>query len=133
MTRPVKPGQKVRLFMTNIDLTPIFQALIVLAAALITRYVVPWIKAKTTLDQRREIRDLVSILVFAAEKLYTGSGRGEEKLAWVQERLNAHGYKLDTNELAELVNAEIAKLESSTPLLIENAVPVAELTTAQEG
>lgn len=119
--------------MSNIDLTPIFQALIVLVAALITRYVVPWIKAKTTLDQRREIRDLVSILVFAAEKLYTGSGRGEEKLAWVQERLNAHGYKLDTNELAELVNAEIAKLESSTPLLIENAVPVAELTTAQEG
>ena len=119
--------------MSNIDLTPIFQALIVLTAALITRYVVPWIKAKTTLDQRREIRDLVSILVFAAEKLYTGSGRGEEKLAWVQERLNAHGYKLDTNELAELVNAEIAKLESSTPLLIENAVPVAELTTAQEG
>ena len=116
--------------MANIDLTPIFQALIILAAALITRYVVPWIKAKTTLDQRREIRDLVSILVFAAEKLYTGSGRGEEKLAWVQERLNAHGY---TNELAELVNAEIAKLESSTPLLIENAVPVAELTTAQEG
>lgn len=53
--------------MSNIDLTPIFQALIVLVAALITRYVVPWIKAKTTLDQRREIRDLVSILVFAAE------------------------------------------------------------------
>lgn len=119
--------------MSNIDLTPIFQALIVLVAALITRYVVPWIKAKTTLDQRREIRDLVSILVFAAEKLYTGSGRGAEKLAWVQERLNAHGYKLDTDELVELVNAEIAKLESSTPLLIENAVPVNELTTAQEG
>lgn len=119
--------------MSNIDLTPIFQALIVLVAALITRYVVPWIKAKTTLDQRREIRDLVSILVFAAEKLYTGSGRGEEKLAWVKEHLDAHGYKLDTDELAELVNAEIKKLESSTPLLIENAVPVAELTTAQEG
>ena len=28
--------------MSNIDLTPIFQALIVLVAALITRYVVPW-------------------------------------------------------------------------------------------
>lgn len=107
--------------MTTIDLTPIFQALIVLAAALITRYVVPWIKAKTTIDQRREIRDLVSILVFAAEKLYTGSGRGEEKLAWVQERLNAHGYKLDTNELTELVNAEIAKLESAAPVVVEEA------------
>lgn len=107
--------------MANIDLTPIFQALIILAAALITRYVVPWIKAKTTLDQRREIRDLVSILVFAAEKLYTGSGRGEEKLAWVQERLNAHGYKLDTDELAELVNAEIAKLESAAPVVVEEA------------
>lgn len=119
--------------MNNIDLTPIFQALIVLVAALITRYVVPWIKARTTIEQRREIRDVVSILVFAAEKLYAGSGRGEEKLAWVQEHLKAHGYELDTDELTELVNAEIAKLESSTPLLIENAVPVDELTAAQEG
>lgn len=117
--------------MANIDLTPIFQALIVLVAALITRYVVPWIKAKTTLDQRREIRDLVSILVFAAEKLYTGSGRGAEKLAWVQERLNAHGYKLDTDELAELVNAEIKKLESTAPLMIE-AADVSEQVNAQE-
>lgn len=107
--------------MANIDLTPIFQALIILVAALITRYVVPWIKAKTTLDQRREIRDLVSILVFAAEKLYTGSGRGEEKLAWVQARLDAHGYKLDTDELVELVNAEIAKLESTAPVVVEEA------------
>ena len=107
--------------MSNIDLTPIFQALIVLVAALITRYIVPWIKAKTTLDQRREIRDLVSILVFAAEKLYTGSGRGEEKLAWVKERLDAHGYKLDADELVELVNAEIAKLESTAPVVVEEA------------
>ena len=107
--------------MSNIDLTPIFQALIALVAALITRYVVPWIKTKTTLDQRREIRDLVSILVFAAEKLYTGSGRGKEKLAWVKERLDAHGYKLDTDELVELVNAEIAKLERTAPVVVEEA------------
>ena len=71
--------------------------------------------------RRREIRDLVSILVFAAEKLYTGSGRGEEKLAWVKERLDAHGYKLDTDELVELVNAEIAKLESTAPVVVEEA------------
>ncbi len=121
MQCPTESRAERKASMSNIDLTPIFQALIVLAAALITRYVVPWIKAKTTLDQRREIRDLVSILVFAAEKLYTGSGRGEEKLAWVQERLNAHGYKLDTNELTELVNAEIAKLESAAPVVVEEA------------
>ena len=63
----------------------------------------------------------MSILVFAAEKLYTGSGRGEEKLAWVKERLDAHGYKLDTDELVELVNAEIAKLESAAPVVVEEA------------
>lgn len=117
--------------MNTIDLTPIFQALIVLVAALITRYVVPWIKARTTIEQRREIRDVVSILVFAAEKLYTGSGRGEEKLAWVQEHLKAHGYELDTDELTELVNAEIKKLESTTPLMIE-AADVSEQANAQE-
>ena len=117
--------------MNTIDLTPIFQAIIILVAALITRYVVPWIKAKTTLDQQKEIRDLVSILVFAAEKLYSGSGRGEEKLAWVKEHLDAHGYELDTDELAELVNAEIKKLESAAPLMIE-AAAVSEQANAQE-
>lgn len=117
--------------MNTIDLTPIFQALIVLVAALITRYVVPWIKARTTIEQRREIRDVVSILVFAAEKLYTGFGRGEEKLAWVQDHLKAHGYELDTDELTELVNAEIKKLESTAPLMIE-AADVSEQANAQE-
>lgn len=107
--------------MSNIDLTPIFQAIIILVAALITRYVVPWIKAKTTIDQQKEIRDLVSILVFAAEKLYSGSGRGAEKLAWVKEHLEAHGYELDTDELTELVNAEIKKLESAAPMMVEAA------------
>lgn len=117
--------------MSTIDLTPIFQAIIILVAALITRYVVPWIKAKTTLDQQREIRDLVSILVFAAEKLYSGSGRGEEKLAWVKEHLESHGYKLDTDVLTELVNAEIKKLESTAPLMIE-AADVSKQVNAQE-
>lgn len=107
--------------MNTIDLTPIFQALIILAAALITRYVVPWIKAKTTIDQQREIRDVVSILVFAAEKLYDGSGRGAEKLAYVKAHLEQHGYELDTDELTELVSAEIKKIENATPLLIEEA------------
>ena len=65
--------------------------------------------------------DLVGIILFAFEKLYTGSGRGEEKLAWVKERLDAHGYKLDTDELVELVNAEIAKLESTAPVVVEEA------------
>ena len=78
----------------TIDLTPIFQALLTLLAALITAFVIPWLKAKTTAQQREQIAGVYRTIVFAAEQMY-GNGRGEEKLAFVEDWLKGHGYEID--------------------------------------
>lgn len=88
--------------MTNIDLTPILQALIALIAALITYRLVPWIKARTTELQRDNLEAVIRIAVFAAEQLY-GSGHGSEKLDYATQWLEEHGYTVDRAQIEATV------------------------------
>lgn len=77
-----------------INLTPIFEAVIMLLAAVITYKVIPWIKSKTTNEQRKLLDATVNTLVFAAEQLY-GAGRGQEKLDFVLAELRERGFTAD--------------------------------------
>ena len=86
----------------NINLTPIFQAIIVLIATLITYKLVPWIKSKTTAQQQANLSAIVKTLVFAAEQLY-GANQGAEKLQYVKERLLEKGYEIDIPEIESAV------------------------------
>jgi len=52
------------------DLTPVFKAFIALAAALVTAFVIPWIKRNTTQKDREELLKWVEIAVMAAQQLY---------------------------------------------------------------
>ncbi len=90
--------------MQNINLTPLIQALIAVLAALITYRLVPWIRSKTTGQQRDNLQALIRILVFAAEQIY-GAGRGEEKLEYVCERLRERGFEVSLPE----IEAEVYK------------------------
>jgi hypothetical protein len=78
-----------------VDLTPLLQAVIALIASLITLKVIPWIKARTSLQQQVLLRSTTEILVYAAEQIY-GSGRGQEKLNFVEDELERRGYQVDT-------------------------------------
>ena len=69
--------------METIDLTPIVQITIMLAVVIITSFVIPWIKSKTTQEQWQMIQDIAKISTKAAEILFKGSGRGQEKLEYV--------------------------------------------------
>lgn len=89
--------------MANINLTPIFQAILALLAALITHRLIPWIVARTTNEQQAGIRALVKTLVFAAEQIY-GAGKGAEKLAWVKYKLNEAGFDIDAAEIEAAVS-----------------------------
>ena len=90
-----------------IDLTPIFQAVIALLAALITYKLIPWIKARTTDQQQDNLYAAARIAVFAAEQLY-GAGQGEEKLDYALAALKRAGFNLDK----ELVRESIEKVVS---------------------
>lgn len=94
------------------DWTPIIEAVMALIGAVITAVVIPYIRSRTTAQQRAEINAWVRIAVSAAEQLYKGSGRGEEKKAYVLEWLGAHGVTVDENRLDALIEAAVYELNS---------------------
>lgn len=65
------------------NITPIIETVFALIAAVITAIVIPYIRSKTTAQQQTEINAWVRIAVSAAEQIYVGSGRGQEKKAYV--------------------------------------------------
>lgn len=88
--------------MNHVDLTPFLQALIGLIATIITCMVIPWIRARTTGQQKKNLQAIVRTLVFAAEQLY-GAGKGAEKLDYVIAWLEDHGFKADRAEIEAAV------------------------------
>ena len=96
-----------------IDLTDIVTAVLALIAALITRYVIPWIKAKTTLEQQKRIQAAIDTVVFAAEKLY-GSGKGKEKKEYVLTQLRAKGFDINDEMVGAGIEAAIMALDLKT-------------------
>lgn len=94
------------------DITPIIEAVAALLAAVITAVVVPYIKSKTTTDQQRQINTWVQIAVSAAEQIYSGSGRGEEKKAYVIEWLRQHGVTVDADKLDAMIEATVFGLKN---------------------
>ncbi|MBQ2994188.1 MAG: holin [Peptococcaceae bacterium] len=89
------------------DITPLCMAVMALAAVVITLYLVPWIKSKTTKEQRESINALVKIAVQAAEQIFAGAGRGEEKKAYVMDFLAKKNLKIDMAELDKLIEAAV--------------------------
>ena len=84
-----------------VDITQIVVALIGLLGIVITTLVAPLIKAKTTTTQWANIVAWTKTAVTAAEVIYKGSGRGEEKrdyvLEWVTTEAKKHGIKVDVD------------------------------------
>lgn len=98
-----------------IDFTPIIQALIALIASIITVWVIPWIKAKTTNEQQAGIRATIRTLVFAAEQLY-GAGNGEAKLEYVLDQLRGKGIYVDRFEVEAAVKENLNNYIMLPPL-----------------
>lgn len=118
--------------MTAIDFTPLAEAVITLLAAVITIYLIPWIKSRATLEQQTYIRMAVQVAVYAAEKLY-GAGRGDEKLAYAQKVLHdQYHIELDTGKLKALVDAQIKQMEHEEGLTMIEALPEAEAVEEDE-
>ena len=117
------------------DITPIIEAVAALIAALITAFLVPYIKSKTTAEQQKEINAWVKIAVSAAEQIYTGSGRGEEKKEYVINWLREHGITVDEAKLDALIEAAVYELNTNSivPVIgIPDAVVTTTIETAEK-
>lgn len=95
-----------------IDITAIFQAAILLIFAVISGFVIPWIRAKTTDVNTAELEKWVNIAVQAAEQLFIGSGRGAEKKDYVIKFLESHGLTADFKAIEALIESAVHDLNS---------------------
>ena len=96
--------------MNMIDITPIVNAVIALIAAAVSVFLIPWIKSKTTDAQRKELVEWVKIGVAAAEQLYKGQGRGEEKKQYVLDFLKQKGFTVDEESINAAIEAAVSQL-----------------------
>ncbi len=89
------------------DLTPILEAIIVLCVALVTTFLIPYIKGKTTKEQQDKIEYWVKVAVNAAEQIYVGSGRGKVKKAYVLQFLKNKGFTFDMDAIDKLIESAV--------------------------
>lgn len=86
----------------NTNITPIVEAVIALASAVITVFLIPYIKTKLTEAQRKRIKEYIDTAVMAAEKLFPtvdGEKLGEEKLQYVADYLKSKGIEFDVGDV----------------------------------
>ena len=110
------------------DITTIVEAVTALIAAIITAFVVPYIKSRTTTNQQQQINAWVRIAVTAAEQIYAGSGRGEEKKAYVIDWLRKHGVTVDESKLDALIEAAVFELNKGLLTIGEVVEPIVGTT-----
>lgn len=106
-----------------IDLTPIMEAIIALVVVVITAFVIPWLKGKIDADKLEQIKLWVTVAVEAAEQLYNGTGRGEEKKAYVVKFLQEKGFTIDPDSLDKLIEAAVFNLPEYIGLIETEGKP----------
>ena len=92
------------------DLTPIVNAVITLIAAIVTTFLIPWIKSKIDAAKLAQIVEWVGIAVRAAEQIYNESGMGEKKKQYVLDFLADKGFTLDPNSINAMIEASVKEL-----------------------
>lgn len=96
----------------TIDITTVVNAVIALIAAVISAFVIPWIKSKTTAQQREDLVAWVKIAVAAAEQIYQGTKRGEEKKQYVLDFLEKNGFSVNEDSVNAAIEAAVKQLNS---------------------
>ena len=94
-----------------IDITSIVNAVIALLAAVVSTFLVPWIKGKVEAQKLEKIMDWVTIAVSAAEQIYKESGIGEKKKQYVLDFLEDKGLTVDINSVDAMIEAAVYGLK----------------------
>ena len=90
-------------------------AIISLLGIIITRYVIPFIKANTDNEKLSEYQDWAVLAVNAAEMIFVGQGLGEQKKAYVVEFLtkqfNEKKIVITKEQMNVLIEAAVKQLK----------------------
>ena len=93
------------------DYTTLFEGILTVLFALVTLYVIPWIKSKLTAEELADIIKWVKIAVQAAEMIYKESGMGKVKKDYVLTFLADKGIKYDERQIDSLIESAVLELK----------------------
>ena len=96
--------------MENIDITQLANAVIALICVIISTFLIPWIKSKASNEKLSSLTKWVEIAVNAAEQIYHGSGKGDEKLKYVMGFLNSKGLNVDYTSVKAAIEAAVRRI-----------------------
>ena len=98
------------------DVTQIAVALIALLSAIVTGFLIPWLKSKIGINndklsdnQRAILKLAIETAVKAAEQLYY-SEQGQEKKQYVLNILKEQGFDIDSDILDAAIEASVLEL-----------------------
>lgn len=91
------------------DYTEIISAVIALISALVSAFLIPWIKERVGADKLKKWQAYVEIAVKAAEQLYNAN-EGAEKKAYVLQYLAERGIKFDSDTVDKMIESAVLTL-----------------------
>lgn len=97
----------------QVDLTPIVVAVIALISAVVSAFVVPWLREK-------RLYDWVVIAVKAAEQVFKESGMGKHKKEYVLAFLKSKGYSVDTESIDMMIESAVHSLTENLEITAIN-------------
>ena len=95
-----------------IDLTKIMIAVIGIALAAVSVYLIPYIRSKTTAEQRAKIKMWARIAVEAAEMIFRETGSGTLKFQYVSDFLASKGFSLNEQELKIYIESAVLEMKN---------------------
>ena len=94
-----------------INWTEIILAIIGLVGAVLTGFLIPWIRTKTSIEQRQKIQSIVNIGVWAAEQvLKLEDPTGAKRKQYVLDYVTGKGIKIDLADLDVMIEAAVKEL-----------------------
>ena len=95
------------------DLTPVIELVIALSSALITTFLIPYLKQKLSTEKCESLKKWVALAVEAAEMIY-GSKTGQQKKEYVVSFLLSKGLVFDVEEVNAMIESEVYRLSKGT-------------------
>ncbi len=96
--------------MTSEQITQIILALITLMGTVVGAFLVPYIKSKTTLQQRENVYAIIVFGVKAAQQIY-GQDTGIEKYDYVVKYIQNKGINIDEKDLKVMIESAVKELK----------------------
>lgn len=90
----------------------IILAVIAFLGSIITGVLVPYIKKSKNKNNMMLLKLIVDTLVTAAEEIFVGRGKGDEKYRWVYDELVKRYPKIDEKEAKILIESAVNELHN---------------------